>query len=76
MSDSNEMKLPCEVCHRVKKIINHCEKHDTYTCDYCKCFDCLDIPNQVFFLERLVDRKQIELSMLYVELNQLRRQIN
>ena len=76
MSETINIKVPCEECHRIKPIINHCVKHDAYYCNKCACYECSDIQTQILLTERQIDRKQSELSYYYVELNHLKKQIN
>ena len=73
MSEITDMKIPCDECHRIKSKIIHCEEHDSYYCSYCKCFDCADTQTKILLIERQIDRKQCELSCLYIELNHLKK---
>ena len=75
MFEENNLRLPCDECKRVKKLIGYCKEHDEYFCNKCSCYECLDIENKIKYLERELERKQGDLSYILFLIKELKKNL-
>lgn len=72
--DKDKIKLPCENCHRIKSL-NYCEIHESYTCDKCKCVECMTPEEEIEYLEKKISSLYATIHSYEYDLRMMRNSI-
>ena len=51
--DTIDGRSSCDSCNMWRKVY-HCAKHESLTCKYCKCMDCLSPEQQIQIIEKKI----------------------